>query len=145
MTKPLEGADGDGSIEFAAAAGGFAGVPTYAAANRSEWIRLTSVTVSFLVLAFRNQGHITPRLRVNRTGLHAGKIGFQPVQINEFCPLLAHVPAPLALHLSDLVGLRFRKLSCPGQRDTVMLAVVDPETVTACVAGLPTSLQVFSV
>src|ERR1035441_7889192 len=41
------------------------------------------------------------------------------------------------------VGLRLRKLLRSGQRATVMLAVVDPATVTACVAGLPTSLHVF--
>src|SRR5208283_1091333 len=96
-----EGADGNGSIELTAPAGGFTRVAANASTNRSEWIRSASITIGFLVLAFRNQGHVASRLRVNWTGLHAGKVRFQPVQVNQFCPLLAHVPAPLASHSND--------------------------------------------
>ena len=43
------------------------------------------VTVRFLIPTLRDQGHIAPGLRVNRTGLHAREVRLQPVQVNEFC------------------------------------------------------------
>ena len=90
------------------------GCATYAAADRSQWIRLAGVAVGFLVLPFRNQGHITPRLRVNRTGLHAGEIGFQPVQVHEFCPLRAHDPAPLDSQSRDFGPITLSQTVMPG-------------------------------
>ena len=64
------------------------------AADRGERVWTTGVTVGFLVPALRNQRHIAAGLRVNRTGLHAGEVRLQPVQVNEFCLLLTQI----ALH-----------------------------------------------
>ncbi len=144
--KALESADGDRSIELTAAAGGFTGVAANPAANRGERVRTTGVAVGFLVPAFRDQRHIAAGLRVNRTGLHAGEVRFQPVQVNEFCPLLTQVAAPLDSQFKILFRPRVRQVFSVNHFVTVMLTVADPpETETDCDAGLPASLHVFSV
>src|SRR5208337_1503093 len=101
--KALESTDGDGRIELTSAAGRFTRMAAYPAADGSERIRTASVPVGFLVSAFRDQRHIAAGLRVNRTGLHAGEVRFQPVQVNEFCPLLGQLVAPLGSQVKDFV------------------------------------------
>ena len=59
-------------------------MPADAAANRGERIGDPSVAVSFLVPPLRNEGDVASGLRVNRTGLHAGEVRLQPIEVNEF-------------------------------------------------------------
>src|SRR5215467_2757759 len=56
----------------------------YAPANRSEGVRDPGVTIGFLVPPLRNQGDIASRLRVDGTSLHAGKVGLEPLEVDEF-------------------------------------------------------------
>ena len=102
--KALKGTDGDGRVELPATAGGFTRVAANPATDRSERVRAASVTVSFLVPAFRDQRHVATGLGVNWTGLHAGEVRLQPVQIYEFCPPLTQVAAPLSAQLKDFVS-----------------------------------------
>src|SRR5712692_162681 len=132
--ESFERADRDRRVELSAAARRFAGVAADAAANGSEGVGDPGVAVGFLVASLGDQGDVSPCLGVDRTGLHAGEIGLQPVEVHEFCAR-AHdggfgCPLPRSFYYFFTV------------RSTVVVAA---ETVTACVVGLPSSLQVLRV
>jgi hypothetical protein len=83
---------------------------------------------------------------MDRTSLHAGEVRFQPVQVNEFCPLLTQIAVPLDSQFKILFRPPVRQVFSVNHFVTVMLTVDDPpETETDCDAGLPASLHVFSV
>src|SRR5216684_947851 len=128
--KTLQGADRDWCVKLSAAARGLARMPANAAANRSKRIRNPGVTISFLVPPLRDERHIAPGLRMNGTGLHAGKVGLEPLEIHKFGSALHEERS------GSLIGY-FLTVS-----STVAVA---PLTSTAWVTGFPSSLQVFRV
>ena len=80
--EALESTDGNGHIQLPAAAGRFAGMSANAATDGSERIGDAGVAVCFLVPSLRNEGDVSPGLRVNGTGLHAGEVRFEPLNID---------------------------------------------------------------
>ena len=57
-------------------------MPAHPATDGSEWIGDAGVAVSFLVSLLRNERDVASGLRVHRTGLHAGEVRFEPLQVD---------------------------------------------------------------
>jgi hypothetical protein len=105
-------------------------MPAHTATNRGERIRGPGVAVSFLVPPLRDEGDVASGLRVNGAGLHAWEVRLEPLQVDEFGS---------ASQEDCLESLSRYFLTV---NSTVVLAEA---TSTACVVGLPSSLQVFNV
>ena len=130
--KTFQSTDRNRQVELSAAAGGLAWMTTDAAADRGKGIGRPGITVGFFILPFGDQRDISSSLRVHGTRLHAGKVRFQPFQIDELRSRRQPVrsgPWLCCLLLYGEVGGRARWRS----------------TSTACVVTFPSSLQVFSV
>ena len=127
-----------------AAACCLAGMAADSSADRGQGVWPASVTVGIFKSPLCDGGNVPPCLRVNGTRLHAWKVRFQPVEVNEFGGLLNQLAAPFNIPWPTL-SVR-RGTSAVTYLETVMFTVVDsPDTVTDWVDGLPSSLHVFSV
>jgi len=105
-------------------------MPANTATNRGERIGDPGVAVGFLVPALRNEPDVSSGLRVDRASLHAGKVRFEPFEVNEFGSAAHDLrPGSLLVYFFTV-------------NSTVVVAAL---TSTACVVGLPSSLQVFNV
>ena len=111
VNKPLQSADGNGGIKLPAPAGRLAGMAANAAADGSQRIRLAGVAVGFFEAPLGDQGNVAPRLGMNWTSLHARKVRFQPVQVDEFGLLRGQLASPSSISFRTCTGLR------PIQRD----------------------------
>jgi hypothetical protein len=129
--KPLQCANGNGHVQLPAAAGGLAGMAADAATDGCKGVGNPSVAVRFFVTPLGDQRHVTSGLGVYWTRLHAGKVRLQPLKVNQFSA---------CGHLKDF--LRSPICYFLTVRSTVAVA---PLRSTACVVGLPSSLQVFNV
>src|ERR1700687_1581536 len=129
--ETLQGADGNGHVKLATAACRLARMPADAATNGSEGVRDPSIAVRFLVPSLGDQRHVTSGLRVHWTRLHARKVRLQPLKIDEF-GTRGHLDGSLRSPICYFLTVR----------STVAVA---PLRSTACVVGLPSSLQVFNV
>ncbi len=81
--EALEGPDGDGLVEDAAAAGGLAGGGADPPADRGQGIGTPGHGVGLAEAPFADQGHVASRLRADRAGLGTGKVVLQPVPVDE--------------------------------------------------------------
>src|SRR5947208_3845913 len=126
--KALQGANGDGRVKLASSAGWFARMTADAAADRSKRIRDPGIAIRLLVPPLGDEGDVAAGLGMDGTGLHAGKVGLEPLEVHQF-------GSGLQGALRDLCHRYFLTVSST-------LAVA-PLTSTACVVGFPSSLQVF--
>ena len=64
------------------AAGGLARVPADTAANRRKRVRDPGVAIRFLVPPLRDEGDVAAGLRMDGTGLHAGEVRLEPLEVD---------------------------------------------------------------
>src|ERR1700687_5615306 len=79
--ESLQGADGDGHVKLPAPTSGLTRMPAHAATDGGKRIGDPGVAVSFLVPPLRNERNVASGLRVDRTGLHAGEVRFEPLEV----------------------------------------------------------------
>jgi len=79
--EPLQSTNGNGQVKFSAATGWFTGMTADAAANRGKRVGHPGVTVGISYFPRQSATHNAPP-GMHGTRLHAGKIRFQPIQIN---------------------------------------------------------------
>ncbi len=80
--KSLQRADGNGPVDFAAAAGGFAGMRADASADAGQRIGLARQSIGLFEAALGNQADVASGVGMRRTGHHAGKVGVQPIPVD---------------------------------------------------------------
>src|ERR1019366_9709488 len=79
--EALEGANRDRCVDLTAAADRLAGSGADAPADRRKRVRSAGHGVRFAKAPLRNQGHVLPRFRMNRTSLFAREVTLQPLLI----------------------------------------------------------------
>src|SRR5690242_9567509 len=84
--KTLERPDGDGLVDFAAAAGRFAGVSADAAADARHGVGVARVTVRFFKAPLGNQRDVAPGVGPRRARHHARKVAVKPVAVDFLIP-----------------------------------------------------------
>src|SRR6266704_3350691 len=80
--EALQRANRNRRVKLPAPAGWLARMSTNAAANRSESIGDPSVAVSFLLSPLRDERDGASSLCVDGTGLHAGEVRFEPLEVD---------------------------------------------------------------
>src|SRR5579872_1332713 len=80
--KTFESPDGDGAIDFSAAARRLAGMGAYAPTDAGQRIRVASQLISFFEAAFRDESYISTRIGVRRARHHAREVGVQPILVD---------------------------------------------------------------
>src|SRR5215469_15103682 len=68
----------------------------YAPTNRGEGVRDPGVTIGLLVPPLCDERNIAACLGMNRAGLHAGEVGLEPLEVDEFGSA-AHETCPESL------------------------------------------------
>ncbi len=87
--EALEGSNRDWRIKFCATASRLTRRRADSSTNRCKRVRPSSNVISLFVLSFLNEGNIPSSFRVDRTCRHTGKIGIEPLKVNE-CELVRH-------------------------------------------------------
>src|ERR1035437_2926683 len=80
--EALQGANGDRTIDMAAAARSLAGVSANASADARHGIRIARNTIRLFKAPLGDQRHITAGIGMRGTRYHAGEIGVQPFPID---------------------------------------------------------------
>src|SRR4029077_14606113 len=74
--------NGNGPVDFTAAARGFARMRAHSPANAGQRIRLARESVGLFESALGNQANVASGVGVGRAGHHAGEVCVQPIPID---------------------------------------------------------------
>src|ERR1700693_2379334 len=80
--KSFQRSDRNGAIDFAAAAGGLAGMCADSSANAGQRVRLARQAVGLFEPSFCNQADVASGVSMRWAGHHAGKVCVQPIRID---------------------------------------------------------------
>ena len=80
--KALQGANGNGPVDFAAAAGRLARMRAHASADAGQRIRIARQPIGLFETSLGNQADVASGVGVGRAGHHAGKVRVQPIRVD---------------------------------------------------------------